>query len=112
MHPSLEWEISQAIRKARHLSNGWDTPWADFLSQVVSLIARAIENIDEIPVAIDIVFSKVTGHSVPSGDGDHHSPTYGEEINLWHRDVGAAFQLAENTEELKRLIKERIPRRK
>ncbi len=110
--PSLDFLIAQAIRQAGHHSNAWDTNWANFLDQVPRLIAQAVETEAEIPVAIDIVFAKVTGYSQEMADGDHHSPTYGEEVGHWIRLTGLALKLAGNTEDLKQLIKERIARQK
>lgn len=105
MQPSLVYQIEQAIRQAGHRSNAWDTGWDNFLNQVTDLLAQAVEYTDEIPIAIDLVFAKVTGYSQTMADGDHHSLTYGQEIGHWIRLTGAAMKLAQDTQELKRLIK-------
>lgn len=105
MQPSLSYQIQQAIRRAGHHSNAHDIEWDNFLRQVPDLLAQAVESTDEIPTAVEIVFSRVSGREAEATDGDHHSPTYGEPITQYYRITRAALELAQDIDQLKRLIK-------
>jgi len=84
-------------------------PQLNFPQKITPLILSVVKDKREAQAAIDLLFGRVHVAEKTEGDGDHHSATYGEKIiPVYYIRTEEAIALARNSEELRRLINEKL----
>ncbi|MDD4901887.1 MAG: hypothetical protein PHE24_02005 [Patescibacteria group bacterium] len=80
-----------------------------FVKSISNLVALVVKNGEEAEIAADLICGKLTFEEIKERDDDHHSHTFREEILIAYSILtGEAFKLANDQDELRRLIDEKI----